>query len=98
MTKTYYHATPYENLASILDKGIQTGYDGVVYLCEQPEDAAKFIAIRGHREILVLGVEIESNMVSESFDHSFTFFGCEAYTYPENISTDEIISFSKYER
>lgn len=97
MLKTYYHATSFENLASIIDKGILKGSDGVVYLTEQPEEAARFVAIRGVTKILVLGIELEENLVSESFDHSFLFFKCRAFTYPEDISTDEIISFSKYE-
>ncbi len=97
MLKTYYHATPYENLGSILDKGIQTGHDGVVYLCEKPYEAARFVAIRGCNKILVLGVEIEEDMVRESGDHSYLFFKCLAYIYPENIPADEITEFRKYE-
>lgn len=98
MTKTYYHATPFENLESIMDQGLHKGCDGVVYLTERPEDAAKFVAIRGYRQILVLGVELEESMISESFDHSFAFFKCEAYTYPDDIPADEITEFLKYER
>lgn len=97
MLKTYYHATPYENLNSIMEKGILKGCDGVVYLTEKPEDAAKFVAIRGHKKILVLGIEFEEGLVGESFDHSFSFFGCEAYIYPEDIPADEITEFLKYE-
>ena len=48
MTKTYYHATPFENLESILkDQEVHKGCDGVVYLAKKPEDAVKFLAIRG---------------------------------------------------
>ncbi len=97
MKKVYYHATPYENLPSILDKGILTGYDGVVYLCEQPYEAARFVAIRGCTKILVIGVEIEESMIRESNDHNFLFFKCLAYTYSENISINDCVSFSKYE-
>jgi len=97
MTKTYYHATPYENLESIMDQGILRGSDGVVYLTERPEDAAKFVAIRGCRKILVLGIEIYEDMVEESFDHSQAFFRCKAYTYSDDIPADEITEFLKYE-
>ena len=97
MKKVYYHATPYENLGSILDKGIQIGFDGVVYLCEKPYEAARFVAIRGCNKIICLGVEIEDNMVEESFDHNQVFFKCNAYIYPKEISVDKIVSFSKYE-
>ena len=98
MLKTYYHATPYENLESIMDQGIHRGCDGVVYLCEKPYEAARFVAIRGYNKILVLGVEIEEDMVRESEDHSYSFFKCLAYTYPEDIPADEITEFLKYER
>ena len=97
MLKTYYHATPFENLESIMDQGIIRGCDGVVYLAEEPEDAAKFVAIRGVRTILVLGIEIEENMVEESFDHSYSFFGCEAYMYKGDIPADDVTEFRKYE-
>ena len=100
MTKIYYHATPFENLESILEKGIRRGCDGVVYLTEKPEEAARFVAIRGHMKILVLGVELEEDMVSESFDHNYLFFKCNAYTYPEDIPANEITELIslKYER
>lgn len=98
MTKTYYHATPFENLESIMvDQVIRKGCDGVVYLAEKPEDAAKFLVVRGHRKILVLGVDIEEDMVSESFDHSEAFFKCKAFTYPEDISLDCFESAKTYD-
>ena len=98
MIKTYYHATPFENLESIMDQGIRRGCDGVVYLTERPEEAARFVAIRGYMKILVVGAEIEENEVEESFDHSETFFGCKAYMYKGDIPADEITEFLKYER
>ena len=98
MTKTYYHATPFENLESIMDQGIHRGCDGVVYLTERPEEAARFVAIRGCRNILVLGVNIEEDMVKESFDHSQAFFKCRAYMYQDDVSPDEITEFLQYQR
>lgn len=98
MIKTYYHATPFENLESIMDQGICKGYDGVVYLTEKPEEAARFVAIRGCRKILVLGIELEEDLINESFDHSQAFFKCKAYSYAENIPADEIAEFLTYER
>ena len=97
MTKTYYHATPFENLESIMDQGIHKGCDGVVYLTEKPEDAAKFIAIRGCKKILVCRVDLEQGLVKESFDHSYLFFRCNAYMYPDDIQTYEIVEYLKYE-
>lgn len=50
MLKSYYHATPFENLNSIFTKGILKGIDGVVYLTEKPDEAARFLAIRGYKK------------------------------------------------
>jgi hypothetical protein len=101
MIKKYYHATPFENLESILDQGIcrKYGYDGVIYLTEKPEEAARFVAIRGYVDILVCEVEVEEYMVEESFDHSEAFFKCRAYGYSEkDIMPDEITNYIKYSR
>lgn len=98
MTKTYYHATPFENLESIMDQGILRGCDGVVYLTERPEEAARFVAIRGVMKILVVGIEIEEDFIEESFDHSQAFFRCRAYMFKGDIPADEITEFLQYER
>lgn len=89
MLKSYYHATPFENIGPIFDKGILKGVDGVVYLAEKPEEAARFVAIRGCKKILVIEVELEDYLVEESFDHSEKFFKCKAYQYPFDISIDD---------
>ena len=98
MLKTYYHATPLENLESIMDQGIRRGCDGVIYLTQEPYEAARFVAIRGYTKILVVGIELEQHMITESFDHNESFFKCKAYTYPDDIPADEITEFLKYER
>lgn len=89
MLKSYYHATPFGNVNSIFQKGIEVGIDGVVYLTEKPEEAARFVAIRGYKKILVIEVELEENLVEESFDHSQIFFKCRAFSYPQDIAIDE---------
>lgn len=98
MTKTYYHATPFENLESIMDQGIHKSRDGVVYLTEKPEEATRFVFIRGYVDILVLEVQVEENMVEETFDHSEAFFHCRAYGYSKDITPDEITNYIKYTR
>ena len=97
MLKTYYHATPFENLESIMSKGLLKGCDGVIYLTKKPEDAIKFVAIRGCKKILVIELELEDNMIEESFDHRQLFFRCNAYTYSENIIPNKLIVMYKYE-
>lgn len=98
MTRTYYHATSMENLESILDQGIRRGCDNVVYLCERPEEAARFPAIHGINPIIVFGVNVEDDLVTESFDHSERFFKCKAYMYPDDIDANDIVEALKYER
>lgn len=96
MLKTFYHATPFENLCSIMNKGIHKGIDGVVYLTEKPEDAIKFLIIRGYKEILVCQVVLEEDLIQESFDHNEKFFKCRAYMYSDDIDPYDIEEFYKY--
>ena len=82
----YYHAAPADTMDKISADGvIKKGYDGRVYLCKNPDDAAKFIAIRGCKNIEVIEVELRESQVKESFDHSESFFGCKAYYSDQNI-------------
>ena len=96
MLGTYYHATPYKNLESILDQGILRGYDGVVYLAKTKEDAVKFIAIRFEKDILVCEVQLNEANIKESFDHNESFFKCKAYMYDEDINLFEITNAWRY--
>ena len=97
MTKTYYHATPFENLNSIVENGIKRSkYDGLVYITEKPEEAARFIAIRLCKEILVCEVQVEEDLVEETFDHNERFFKCRAYGYRGDIEPDAITNYIKY--
>lgn len=93
----YYHATPFKNLESIMDQGILRGCDGVVYLADAKENAAKFIAIRGCKDILVCEVELNQANIEESFDHNEAFFKCKAYMYNEDINPLEISSMYRYQ-
>lgn len=94
--KKFYHATPYTNLGSILVNGLRTGYDGVVYLAETQEAALKFICIRCFNPILVIEVELDESCVSESFDHSYSFFQEKAFTYPNCIPADQLGDMWRY--
>ena len=98
MKKKFYHATPLRNLNSILSSGeIRKGCDGLVYLAESEQDALKFIAIRCFDEIVVLEIEVpDEQQVIETFDHSYSFFQCRAFAYPENISTNCIKAANGY--
>lgn len=94
-----YHATPFENLASIVENGINTGPDNLVYLCEKPEDSAKFLVVRGYRDILVAKVKVPKkleNTIIETFDHSQKFFKCRAFGSTIPISADRVAGFTRY--
>lgn len=62
MRKKYYHAATPETMKKIIADGVvKRGWDGCVYLCEKPQDAAKFVAIRGHDEVAVIEVILPAN-------------------------------------
>lgn len=68
MRKKYYHAATPETMEKIIADGVvKRGWDGCVYLCEKPQDAAKFVAIRGHDEVAVIEVILPANKVKECF-------------------------------
>jgi hypothetical protein len=98
MRKKYYHAAIPETMEKIIADGVvKRGWDGCVYLCEKPQDAAKFVAIRGHDEVAVIEVILPANKVKESFDHSVQFFQCKAFMYEEDIKVRpnaEVVEYS----
>ncbi len=94
-----WHATPFENLISIMENGIEPGPDGLVYMCEQQQDAAKFVRIRGCRHILVVKIKIlkkDEDKVHETYDHSESFFKCKAFGYKGHIDTSKIVDYRQY--
>lgn len=93
MLETYYHATPYENLSSIIVDGIKASYEGIVYLTKERDDALKFVAVRGYKDILTVEVLIDSEKVEETFDHNLMFFKCKAFGYKGDIKPCEIKKF-----
>lgn len=95
--KTYYHATDFDNLVSILDKGIELrNAEKLVYLCEKPEDCLKFAKVYGKTEVLVLTVEVEEDDVIETFDHNERFFQCRCFGSTKAIPLSRITEWMKY--
>lgn len=94
----YYHATDTDGFSKILKSGeIKTGIDGIIYMTTSPEDAVKFISVRCINPIYVFEFEVPNpELVEEQFDHSFTFFKCKSYGYPENITIDKDTKAYKY--
>lgn len=90
--KYFYHATSYENLISIYEKGILAqNAEGIVYMTEKPEEAARFVVIHGISKILCVKIKIpksKENNIIETFDHSYNLFKCRAFAYVGNVTTD----------
>lgn len=94
-----YHATSMDKLVDILETGLKPGVDGVVYLCEKPFDAAKFLIVRGLKEIIVFKVKIykkDEKKIVETFDHNTAYFKCRAYGYQGEIKPSNIEQVIKY--
>ena len=88
-----YHATSEEGFKGITKDGqINADCTGVVYFAETAKDATKFVAFRLFGQpIYVIEVAIpeeEQDKVEESFDHSFNFFQCRAWTYAGDVPSD----------
>ena len=95
-----YHSTPYENLYKILDKGLLPGRDGLIYLCETPQNCNKFLIIRGFVKLLTVRVKVPKkleNTIIETFDHSEEFFKCRAFASRIPIPLDRIDKFTVWE-
>lgn len=95
----YYHATTKENFEKIVEDGvIKTGFDGIIYLTDSKENALKFVALRPiESSIIVIEIDVpDESRVFETFDHSFNFFKCKSYGYPDDIHTEYIVRAWEY--
>jgi hypothetical protein len=76
--KKYYHATYERALDRISREGLKPGGDGVVYLCEKPEDTVGFLSLRGATRVSVIEINASSldpEKIEEGLDHNPAFFG-----------------------
>lgn len=96
--KTMYHATKLDNLDSILSNGLKrNNCEHVIFLCEKPEDAAKFLLVQGIEQFVVIPVFVHEKFLDESFDHSFQFFKCRCWMYHKDIPPRNIDEFEMLE-
>ena len=96
--KTMYHATAFENLPSILDKGLELrNCEKLVYLCDKPFDCLKFAKLHGVSTVLVCKVKVKESDLIETFDHSEAFFQCRCWGSVKPIPISNIKEFTKYE-
>jgi len=72
MKKTYWHATPAENLTSIISNGLKPGFDGVSYFSDDPVKCALWMSFcrRDAKEIIAIPFEIEESEMRLGIDHS----------------------------
>ena len=95
--KKYYHAATPETMEKIVSDGVvKKGIDGCIYICERPDDAAKFVAIRGHEVIDVIELNLPEDKVIESYDHSIQFFGCRAFMYRGDVRLKRNVTITEY--
>lgn len=92
MKKTYYHATPQDNvIGKIMREGILPGWDGYVYLAESEIDALKFMYMKyfyrsaNAPTMAVIPIVLDDSEVKESFDHNQEWYGCRAWKYKGTI-------------
>lgn len=86
-----WHATDYQNIASIMEKGIIPNRYNEVFLADNPASAMMFLAMRGYTHIVALPVEFKPAEVTESFDHSREFYRCRAYTFNKLVEPTRIM-------
>lgn len=95
--KTYYHATNFSNLASILNSGIELrNVEQCVYLCEKPEDCLKFAILHDELDILVCKCVCDKKDIIEAFDHDEYFFKCRCFASIKPIPEKDIVSYTRY--
>lgn len=93
--KILYHATSYENLGSILRKGLSVdNTEKAIFFTDDPKSSAKFMLVRGIYNIIAIPVKLSSldkNKIKESFDHSESFFKTRAWIYTDNIPPSKLM-------
>lgn len=72
MKKTYWHATPAENLASIMVDGLKPGFGGLTYFSDDPVKSAIWMCFtrRDAKEVYSIPFEIEESLMELGIDHS----------------------------
>lgn len=93
--KTLYHATPKNNIFSIMQEGIKAGIDGIVYFCETPENSLAYMrgyaVAYGCNEFAVIPVKFtdeEFANMGKNVDNSSEL--PTAYAYEGNIPADRV--------
>lgn len=98
MAKIFYHATDLANIESIVKEGIRPSIEGYAYVTETPEDAIKFLLLRGLKRAAVFSVRVDDpEKIVETFDHSSAFFKCRCFGYLGGVPTANLEGYSEWE-
>lgn len=98
----YYHACTPETWDKIMASGeVRKSWDGCVYLCTSPDEAARFVALRlmgtGDNTIIVLEFDdLDESNIEEVFDHNPNFWRCRCWGYFDNIPLYEVGNVYEY--
>lgn len=97
--KTYYHATDYSNLYSIMQNGLlANNTENIVYLCEKEEDAIKFAYMHRVMHAVTFKVTVrQPSKIIETFDHSQAFFKCRCFGFQGNIPAEWVEPSKEYD-
>lgn len=98
-----FHGTDYNNLSSILSRGLKKHWEGI-YLTDSKESAFRWVAFKlkamGLKDVLVVEVDVDENLCQPGMDHSpfiEKIFGCgKSILYTDNISTKNILNYYHY--
>ena len=90
MYTTMYHGTTLNVFLKIRAEGIKPSTDGIVYLCKEPKDCAKFMLVRGIQDFVCVKVCVNEREIEETFDHNYFFFRCRCYGFKGTIPADRI--------
>lgn len=89
--KYYYHYTKAENAVSIISEGLT----GTTFMCENEQDCLLFAHIYNYGQevnifIYKIKAEAVEDKLEESFDHSYEFFKCRAFTFTGTIDYSDV--------
>ena len=99
-----FHATSFNNVASIKANGLKPGFDGCVYLTDSIESAQRWIGFRliDTDKLCVIEVEVDESKLEAGCDHSelmVTIFGVgKSLTYPELITKKQIKKYHYFQK
>ena len=82
----YYHATPKENMNSIVMNGLTASRDGMVHISADEKQAARYCAARGDTMVAMFSVEVDDpDRLVEIEDSEGISYG-----YPDDVPKNKV--------